>query len=485
MTQFNKPSLSQKNNMYKFLLIAFLYLGLSSSSAAQVNIDINVDNYPGDTMILGYYLADKLLVQDTLFQQDSIGHFVYQRDSLLSPGLYILVSVPQGLFYQFIMEPDDQVFKLRADAGRENSISFEGSEDNELFTDYMLFLADSRMGIQNIDNALQTSDSSMVSIIDQLQQDKQMINDQVADVQRQIVENYPNTITALLIRANLPFEFAEFEGTEEEIDQQRYLYYKMHYFDNVDLAHPAILRTPIIHDRVNFYLENLTPREPDSITVSVDYLLGKMEAQEETFRYYLSYLISQYANSKYIGMETVYVHLALNYYGKGKASWVTKENLDEIVDNAKKLEPVLIGKDAPDFVIQKEDGSPISLADLNTDYSVIVFWRPECGFCAKAMPFVVEFQEKWKEKVQVLTICTRTGKEYDSCWEDVKAKNMESLINAGDQYNRSRVMSLYNAVNTPLIYILDKDHKIKLRKVPAENLNAIMEELIKIDGPQE
>ncbi len=462
----------------KIHLLSFvLGLFLLSSVNAQVDIEIELENYPGDTIVLGYYLADRMLVLDTVLRSESGETFHYTNDSLLSPGLYLLISVPQGVFYQFIIEPEDQTFKLFADVSRDNSIRFEGSEDNELFTDYMLFLSDSRSSLQNIELALSTTDSSQMSIIDQLVQDYDQINANVALVQQNIIRDYPNTITSLLIRANLPFDFPEFEGDEEEVNMQRYLYYKSKYFEHVDLSHPAILRTPIIHDRVNFYIDNLTPRYPDSINVSVDYLLGMMEKNQETFRYYLSWLITNYANSKFIGMEGVYVHLALNYYAKGKAPWVSEQNLLEIIDNAEKLAPVLIGKPAPPFVIQREDGSPVGLQDLDAEYNILVFWRPECGYCEKAIPHLLELNEKWAEKVKILTICTRTGKEYDSCWADIKKKNMESLINAGDQFNRSGVLSIYNAVQTPLIYIIDKDHKIKLRKVPAENLDAILEQL--------
>ena len=181
-------------------------------------------------------------------------------------------------------------------------------------------------------------------------------------------------------------------------------------------------------------------------------------------------------------MDAVYVHLALNYYDKGLTPWVPEENLKEIVGNAKKIAPTLIGQQAPDFKVKTQEGTELSLGDFTKDFTILLFWKPDCGHCTKAMPHIIEFQEKYKDKsVDLLTICTKTGKDYGKCWEGVEEKNMMGLLNAGDEYHRSRIFSKYFVNSTPAIYILDKDKKIKLKKVPAENLDAVMTELMKAE----
>jgi len=316
-------------------------------------------------------------------------------------------------------------------------------------------------------------------------QDKLAITNMVAARQQKLIADHPESIAAILVKSNESFEFPEFTGTADEIQTQKYRYYKERYFENIDFNHPAVLRTPVIHQRVNYYMENLTPLEPDSTIVSVDRLLGMMDADSEAYRYYLSYFLNKYGNSKYIGFDAVYVHLALNYYGKDKATWVTDENKKEIVENALKIKPILIGKTAPEFTIYKQDGAEVSLSDFSKDYTVLVFWKPGCGHCTKAMPHVLDFHEKYKDKgVDVLAICTKQGKDFDTCWEDIEKKNMTPLINAADQYGKSRILSKYYATSTPKIFILDGDKKIKLKKVPAENLDAVMQQLMRIDAEE-
>lgn len=468
--------------MKRIILNLVIILSMSAYTYGQTAIEIDVKNYTSDSLILGYYLADKMLVKDTIIRDTEKGTFTYQQDSLLDQGVYIVVSIPEGIFYQVLVGgEDEQDFQVQIDTTSEQEIFFsENASENELFYSYLTFVNDSRDRIAQIDQVLATTDSVMVSIIDQLNKDKAAINYNVEVQQRKLVQDNPESITALLIGSNLPFDFPEFTGTPDEIQTQRYIYYREHYFDNVNLSHPALLRTPVIHQRVNYYMENLTPLEPDSIITGVDRVLSLLEQNEDAYRYYLSYFLNKYGNSKYIGMDAVYVHLALNYYDNGKAPWISEENKNEIVENAKKIEPILIGKKAPDFTINMKDGTPVTLSELDNEYTILVFWKPNCGHCTKAMPHVLDFQEKWKDKgVQTIAICTKTGKDYDSCWEDVEKKGMQDLINVADQYQKSRIVSKYYVTSTPKIFIIDKNQEIVLKKVPAENLDAVMIQITK------
>jgi len=469
--------------MLKYLLWSLAAFIVFTPLSGQADIEIDVKHYESDTLILGYYLADKLLIKDSLFRNDGSETFKYAQDSLMEPGMYVLVSVPEGMFYQILVGgPDDQAFKVTIDTIGTQEVTIEGSEENTIFYDYLEYTTAARKEQARLDQVLMDTDSVMQSIRLQLMQDKLAITNMVAARQQKLIADHPESIAAILVKSNESFEFPEFTGTADEIQTQKYRYYKERYFENIDFNHPAVLRTPVIHQRVNYYMENLTPLEPDSTIVSVDRLLGMMDADSEAYRYYLSYFLNKYGNSKYIGFDAVYVHLALNYYGKDKA---TDENKKEIVENALKIKPILIGKTAPEFTIYKQDGAEVSLSDFSKDYTVLVFWKPGCGHCTKAMPHVLDFHEKYKDKgVDVLAICTKQGKDFDTCWEDIEKKNMTPLINAADQYGKSRILSKYYATSTPKIFILDGDKKIKLKKVPAENLDAVMQQLMRIDAEE-
>ena len=470
--------------MKSLIFTLFCIVLTSLNLSAQVDIDFEVEGYNSDTLLLAYYYADKVLITDTLYSEGD-NKFNYKSDSLLPYGMYLAVSPSGDYFYQLLIDGDDQEFYVNINSERERPILFKGSDENLMFYEYMHFLTVSRGEIAKLDQALSTTDSTMISITDQLQKDKMNVNKLVEDRQEEILTGHPNSVTSLLLKSNIPFEFPEFTGTPEELEIKKYRYYKDRYFDQLDMTHPAILRTPVLDQRISYYIDNLTPNAPDSIIESIDVILGSLEDNDDAFQYYLSNFLNDYGNSKYIGMDAVYVHLALEYYDKGKATWVEEENLKEIVGNAKKIKPTLIGKDAPDFTVKSQDGTEYTLESFNKDFTILMFWKPDCSHCTKAMPHMIDFAEKYKDQsVDILTICTKTGKDYGSCWEGVEEKNMGTLLNTGDEFHRSRIFSKYYVNSTPSIYIIDKEKKIKLKKVPAENLDAVMQQLMEIDASE-
>ena len=80
--------------------------------------------------------------------------------------------------------------------------------------------------------------------------------------QQNVIEQNPETLTAAIIKANMALpNMPEFEGTEDDIRFQQWQYSKKHFFDNIDLGDPKMLRSPFLYQRVNHYIQkpNLKP----------------------------------------------------------------------------------------------------------------------------------------------------------------------------------------------------------------------------------
>jgi len=239
-----------------------------------------------------------------------------------------------------------------------------------------------------------------------------------------------------------------------------------------------MLRTPFFHKRIDYYLNKLTPQSPDSIIVVVDRLLEDFKGNDDLRKYYMSYFLNTYSKMKIVGFDAVYVHVAEKYYATGEASWVSEENLGKIMNNAKKLKPILIGKTAPDFTIYKEDKSKFALKDVDTEYTLLFFWAPDCGHCKKAIPHLNDFRDTHKDlDITILSICNKTGDKFEECWSAIEEKDLTGYINLGDQYQKSRILSNYYVKSTPKIFILDKEKKILLKDIGAESLPDIFKEL--------
>jgi len=123
----------------------------------------------------------------------------------------------------------------------------------------------------------------------------------------------------------------------------------------------------------------------------------------------------------------------------------------------------------------------LTLHEVQSPYTVLFVWDPTCGNCKKAMPKMVAFYEAFKDRgVEVFAICTNTVQgDMAACAESIKEKNMIKWINAIDPFVKSNYKKIYDLTSTPQIYILDKDKRILSKKIGAEQLPDVMEQLLK------
>ena len=461
--------------MKSIFTVLFAIIGLSLYG--QYDIDFELKNYEGDTIIIGNYYADRQLVRDTLAGGN--GTFQYEGKDTIQPGVYFVLLPEDNNFMQFFVDGVDNEFEMRWDVKAGSDISFKGTKDNEAFAKYMKFLSKKRPEADTYRARLTAADSTGVKDEEaKAQLDK--VDQDVKAKQKEIVAEMPGSVSARFIKSSFQVDIPEYEGDDAQL--KTYKFYKKHYFDNVDLGDSVNLRTPYLHQRVDYYLEKLTPQDPDSIMVSIDYLLSEMEPAHETWKYYLSYFLNKYAKLKIVGYDAVYVHLIDKYYASGKAYWVSEENLTKMKDQADKFRNILIGEKFPDITTYKADSlkTPVRVWDVDSEYTILLFWAHDCGHCTKSMPAIVEFYEEYESKgVTLISICTKGGKKTKPCIEAVPEKNMDKFINTFDEYQRYR--QIVAIPSTPKIFILDKDKNILIKDIPSKELKMIMPEIIKID----
>jgi thiol-disulfide isomerase/thioredoxin len=464
------------NRVFYFLL--FSLLALSGYSQEKLAIDINFENYYNDTLLVAYYYGNRQLVSDTLIrtEEDPIFHWV--GDSLVDQGMYLAVTLPEREFIQFLVPESDQVFNVKTDAIDMTKLEIEGSKENELFLDYVSFISDQRTKVDDfkarLNNPLSTDKDKL-----EAESGLERIDSEVENYIDQVSAQHPKSITALILNSNKAIDIPEFEGTEKEIQVQQYVFYKKNYFETIDTKHPAIFRTPILDQRMNYYLDKLTPNHPDSIIIAVDYLLGLLEPGSESFQFYLSSYLTQYANSKIVGMDAVYVHIADKYYSEEKTPWVDEENLLLIKDNADDIRPVMLGNQVPDVTFYDEDNRPVKISDIDYTLLVVLFWAPDCGHCKKTMPDFVSFEESYRDKdVKVLAVCTKHKEKTKTCWEAIPEKGMTNFVNVADEFHKSRFKIKFNVKTTPKVFVLDKERTILMKNIGIEQIPSVIDELL-------
>ena len=485
------------NKQYFFLFLnVFIFFSFSLLGQKGYEIKISLEDYEQDQLMLGYHYGDKQYIKDSVKIAD--GKFIFKGEEALDPGVYLIVMPPNNQYFQILIDKGQQHFSILTNAKAPNAnLQVEGSPDNKLFYDYMAYLGNKRPEAEQLKKQMEATQGGAKQ---EIQKKLDALNMEVQTYQKDLIGNHSTTLTAALVKSGLEIPFPDFEGTEKEVQLKRYQHYKAHYFDHIDLGDERLVRSPILFNRVDYYLNKLTVQVPDSINKSIDFLLEKLTPAPESFKYYLVHFLNTYAQSKVVGMDAVYVHLAENYYAKGLAPWTEEEQLKKIVDNAKTLKPILIGKTAPDLKLYEIDiegtisaknadneyqrwkaKRSITLHGIDAPYTVLFIWDPDCGHCKKSMPKMLEFYEQFKDKgVEVVALCTKIYDDMPSCAETIKEKGMIHWINAIDPFIKSKYKEIYDVRSTPQIFILDDKKEIISKKIGAEQLADVMERILEI-----
>lgn len=484
-------------NKQRLLFLSFLLTSFFATAQSGAKIVIDLDNYEEEQLRFAYYLGDQLYVKDSLTANKK-GNFVFESKEALHPGMYALVLSPDNRGMEFLVNGIDQNFTIKGDAADlNNTTSFEGSEDNQLFSDYIKLLGELRPLADSLNKVIKEKKEANVATTD-LEEELDGINERVENYKKGVLDNHPKTLTASILRSQKKTDFPKFEGTDQEIGLQQFLYRRDHYFDHIR-KDTAFYRTKAFNGMVNYYMEKLVVAHPDSITKGVDEVLGIVETDLDMFRFYFIKFINRYGKMKVVGHDAVYVHLVEEYCEKGRTPFLPEEQLEKAIKTANKTKVTLIGKTAPNIDMQVLDiertiklkdqesehqrfkvNETIPLHDVKSPYTVLFFWKPNCPACKKAVPKLVEFYEKYKDKgVEVYACPTKTYKDMPKVAQFLKDNNATKWINAVDPYYKTKFMTVYHVETTPRIYILDENKEIVMNRIGAEQIGEVMDGLLK------
>jgi len=111
---------------------------------------------------------------------------------------------------------------------------------------------------------------------------------------------------------------------------------------------------------------------------------------------------------------------------------------------------------APDFKLTSIDGKPLSLAALRGKVILLNFWATWCGPCRAEVPDLVELQNKYKDKLQVLGLVT------DDDDEDAVRKFVDSFgINYPVAMASSDIRVQYGGIPAlPTSFVIDLEGRV-------------------------
>lgn len=486
--------MSETRNIRYFIIFILLFTaGTTFSQGYRIGLD--APDFAGRDVILAEYFTGRMVPKDTA-TLSLTGNAVFSGKKAFDGGLYV-IFFNQNYYFDFMLDKD-QDFSISTDSSDlATKTEFSGSRINELFYTYKNFLAAQRTRHSAYESSLAEADTTADStrITEQLKS----LDRETAEIVEKMIEANKDTFFATFLLAMKESRAPEelLRGTKRQQDSIRYVYYKNHYFDHFDISDVRLLHTPLYEPKIKTYIGKLVPQHPDSLISAVDMLIHESRADEDLFRYMLITLFNHFAESKMMGMDKVYFHIAEQYYIP-EATWSSEEFITKLKDNLEKSKGTFIGETAPDFELKGIPAEHFQMAEMDTairqdphvgynfmlsqvpaEYTILYFWEADCGHCKKSTPRLYEVFQKYKDQqVQVVAVHVINSVEGKVEWVDfVNEHQLYDWINCWSPYNND-FRQMYNLQSFPQLFLLDKDKKIIAKTLTPEQADDILNRLL-------
>ncbi len=458
------------------LILVLAFIPAQATGQTGHSITVAAKAGPETSLRLAYHVGNQQYVKDSL-TTDKEGKCQFYGSEKLPQGVYMIV-LPDNRFFEFLLG-EDQYFDIQFDKNDPAAtLTFTGSDENSRFLEYQRkwkSLQEEAMKISSrLNGSLQGSPEAAAirkELTDQEARMKQYL--------RETAETNRGTLLGAIARSVIPVDTpapAVPPGTHNPDSVARllsYLYYKDHFFDNIDFAESGLIRSPVLGGRLDQFFRQVVIQMPDSIIMETDRLLERSTVNDDVFQYVAVWLMNKYGSSEIMGHDAVVVHIADRVYLAGKAPWASEEYLTDLKNRIERLRPNLIGEKASELLMGSFGGQYVSLYDIDAEFTIVYFWEPDCGHCKEATPMLKEYYDRNKASgIEVFAVCTQNEKEK---WEKYIVDHGLTWINGWDPQRMSRFDFYYNVESTPLIYILDRDKKIIAKRLAVEDIASFIE----------
>lgn len=497
----------------KKLLAAFSFLSIVFGASAQsgYEIKINFKNCKDTVVYLAYYQFDKSYLADTC-KKVVKGNIVFKGKKPLDKGVYYLVSQGKSRYFDFFVDESNQKFTITTDtADLVKNLKSTNSKQNDDFFNYIRYITTKNKEFGDLKGktkGMNAKDSAAF-----INEKSKALNESVITYEKEFMNQHKGMFVADVINLKMEKEAQDIPKASNGRPDSLFIYhyYKNHFWDGVNFQDDGILRTPFFADRVKKYFNNVIIQHPDTVSKEIDVMMSKTKQGSNMHKFLLAYFTPTYESSKMMGFDKVFVHMIDKYFRTGQAQGIYDDKtIEKIKERGDILKPLLLGSQAPELLmidttahklmsklgfdtvktsqgatklyydnVQQITQNFTTLYGTKADYLVLVFWDVDCGHCQTEIPKLIEeYHALKKEGYDIKAFSVYTQHEYEKYRKYIIEHKLD-WINVYDAVHINNIKEKYDIYSTPVIYILDKDKRIKAKRIGTEQVKDIVKQMEK------
>lgn len=504
--------------MKKTIFILYC-LVISLAGVGQSGYEIRVDfkNGSDTTMYLAkYYFGQSYIIDSCKHIKN--GQALFKGNEPLDKGVYIIANQGKMRYIDFLVNEQQKITLTGDFPELVNTLRSPDSKENDELFSYARYFTIRNMEHYKSMNALAGKNKA-----DSTRLAAEIIAKTSSDLKKFDVE-YMNKHRGTFVYDFLNLKNEKYpehvplasNGRPDSVYQ--YYYYKSHFFDGVDFKDARMVYTPFFKDRITKYFETTIVQHPDTVIQELDKILGRSEPGNFVFQTLLGHFTYKYETNKTLTFgkdgktntfEKVFVHLSDTYITNGKAVGVyTDETVEKIGKRVNIIRNLLPDAKVADlFMIDTASGRQVlnmgfdtartsggatwlytrnaariqplykNLYSVQAKYTILVFWSVDCGHCQKEIPQLNESLKAIKGKIDYKVYAVHTKEDLFDKWKKFIIDNKLDFINVFEPVKINHLTDRFDINRTPVIYLLDKDKKIKAKDLTPDQLIGIIRDL--------
>lgn len=428
----------------KNLIIALFFI--SSISIAQ-KVSILIDGSTNDAILLKIEGEKTKRIKEVIPQN---GVFQFSLDN--EPyGIYRL-EFDNRHWINFINDGED--IELKTDLNNlVDSLKIVKSESNFLYYDFLKLnkLYKTKTELLNLILVRYPQDDEYYSATQNRLTEIQ--NGYLDFVQNISQRNKNSFIARYIFSSQLPVIPQQVES-DKQLD-----YLKANALNNVDFDDVELINSDLYTNKtieyLTYYRNPQLPKEllEKEFMKAVDTLLNKAKNNQLVYQHITEYLIDGF---KKFGFDKIIDYIVENYVIKDDLCLdeKTENSIQKRIDQSKILR---IGSKAPNIIMPDIYEKVFDLSQLQSNYTLLVFYSSECPHCKTLLPRLNQLQNDKKE-VKIIGISLDTIQE---SWINFVEENHLKILNLNDPNGWSgAIASDYYIYATPTMFLMDEDKKI-------------------------
>ncbi len=391
-------------------------------------------------VLIGWNWGNKISIDTSTAQR---GKVVFSSNLPLNSGNYAICKADGKKVLDFIVPRKNSNFRINFQHDGNSFSVVSGNKENKLYTEF-----------QNLINYKWEEFSTAEDFAAKISQ-----------IKERAATEHPGSILDIILKNTL-FQ----PQNAEEIRQ------------NFPFGDTIILHTQFVEDKVEQYLRMLEYNHNDTIAHRIDGMISSANDKRLQTRLAAT-AYEHFHNPSIMGQEGVAVHIADKWFINGPLEWPNEEGKFLLRTFVELNRHSLIGMHAPQLELIDTTGKHISLKDMNGEYTIVYFYTDDCRTCIKETPKLVDLVNEFEDGV--LSVYAVYANDNYQRWKDYIKKELfiynpfMEWVNVYDPDYSSGFQMLYNVVQTPQMFLLDRDKKIIGRGLSVKNLKELLSEKIR------